>query len=34
MEFVVKVNAVEVGPAFYESTDNWHVTIGDSDQDR
>jgi GNAT superfamily N-acetyltransferase len=34
MEFVVKVNAVDVGTAFYENTDSWHVTIGDSDQDR
>jgi GNAT superfamily N-acetyltransferase len=34
MEFVVKVNALPVDPAFYESTDTWHVTLGDSDQDR
>jgi predicted N-acetyltransferase YhbS len=34
MEFVVKVNAAEVAPDFYEHTDNWHVTLGDSDQDR
>jgi hypothetical protein len=34
MEFVAKVNAVDVDPAFYENTDNWHVTLGDSDQDR
>ncbi|MEO8076861.1 MAG: GNAT family N-acetyltransferase [Acidobacteriota bacterium] len=34
MEFVVKVNAVDVEPAFYESVDTWHVTLGDSDQDR
>jgi hypothetical protein len=34
MEFVVKVNAIDVQPAFYENTDTWHVTIGDSDQDR
>jgi GNAT superfamily N-acetyltransferase len=34
MEFVVKVNGVDVEPAFYESTDRWHVTLGDSDQDR
>ena len=34
MEFVAKVNAVDVSPAFYENTDNWHVTLGDSDQDR
>jgi hypothetical protein len=34
MEFVVKVNAVDVEPAFYETIDGWHVTLGDSDQDR
>jgi len=34
MEFVVKVNAVDVEPAFYEDVDAWHVTAGDSDQDR
>jgi len=28
------VNAVDVGPEFYENTDNWHVTLADSDQDR
>jgi predicted N-acetyltransferase YhbS len=34
MQFVVKVNAVDVPEGFYEQTDNWHVTLGDSDQDR
>jgi GNAT superfamily N-acetyltransferase len=34
VEFVAKVNAVEVSPSFYENTDTWHVTLGDSDQDR
>lgn len=34
MEFVVKVNGVDVDPAFYERTDDWHITLGDSDQDR
>jgi GNAT superfamily N-acetyltransferase len=34
MEFVGKVNAVEVEPSFYETIDTWHVTLGDSDQDR
>jgi GNAT superfamily N-acetyltransferase len=34
MEFVVKVNALEVPPGFYEKVDDWHVTLGDSDQDR
>jgi hypothetical protein len=34
MEFVAKVNSVEVEPDFYENTDTWHLTLGDSDQDR
>jgi GNAT superfamily N-acetyltransferase len=34
MEFVIKVNGTEVGPDFYEDTSRWHVTLGDSDQDR
>jgi GNAT superfamily N-acetyltransferase len=34
MEFVAKVNAVDVQGDFYEEIDNWHVTLGDSDQDR
>ena len=34
MEFVAKVNGVNVPPSFYEETDAWHVTLGDSDQDR
>jgi GNAT superfamily N-acetyltransferase len=34
MEFVVKVNGVEVDPAFYQDTSRWHITLGDSDQDR
>jgi GNAT superfamily N-acetyltransferase len=34
MEFTIKVNEVEVPPSFYEDTDGWHVTLGDSDQDR
>ena len=34
MEFVVKLNAVDVPDAFYEDTDGWHITLGDSDQDR
>jgi GNAT superfamily N-acetyltransferase len=34
MEFTAKVNAVEVAPDFYRATDRWHVTLGDSDQDR
>jgi GNAT superfamily N-acetyltransferase len=34
MEFVAKVNAVRVPESFYKNTDDWHVTLGDSDQDR
>ena len=34
MEFVAKVNGADVPADFYTSTDRWHVTIGDSDQDR
>jgi hypothetical protein len=34
MEFVVKVNAIDLPAAFYQTTDTWHVTLGDSDQDR
>lgn len=34
MEFVAKINGVDVDAAFYQSTDRWHVTLGDSDQDR
>ncbi len=34
MEFVAKVNAVNLTGRFYEDTSRWHVTLGDSDQDR
>ena len=34
MEFVVKINDLDVPPLFYEDTEGWHVTLGDSDQDR
>ncbi len=34
IDFVAKINAVPVPEAFYASTDRWHVTLGDSDQDR
>jgi hypothetical protein len=34
MEFVLKVNAVSVAPDYYRHTARWHVTLGDSDQDR
>ena len=28
-----KINAVTVPPKFYKDTDDWHITLGDSDQD-
>lgn len=34
MEFVAKVNTENVPADFYKSTEHWHVTLGDSDQDR
>ena len=34
MEFVVKINAAQIALDFYENTDGWHITLGDSDQDR
>jgi hypothetical protein len=34
VQFVAKINGIDVPPAFYEDTDRWHVTLGDSDQDR
>jgi len=34
MELVVKINAVPVPAEFYTDTSRWHVTLGDSDQDR
>jgi GNAT superfamily N-acetyltransferase len=34
MGFVVKINGLDLEPSFYENTDTWHVTLGDSDQDR
>ena len=34
IELVAKINAVAVDPDFYARTGGWHVTFGDSDQDR
>ncbi len=34
VQLVAKVNAVNVPPEFYKKTDRWHITLGDSDQDR
>ncbi|MBM3778895.1 MAG: hypothetical protein FJW23_11795 [Acidimicrobiia bacterium] len=33
LDVAVKLNAVQVPGAFYEATDGWHVTYGDSGQD-
>ena len=34
LDVSVKVNAVQVPKGFYDDTDNWHITQGESDQDR
>lgn len=34
VEFVAKINGLEVPESFYDDTSGWHVTLGDSDQDR
>jgi GNAT superfamily N-acetyltransferase len=34
MEFVARINAVDVPASFYRDTSRWHVALGDSDQDR
>jgi GNAT superfamily N-acetyltransferase len=34
VEFTARINAVPVPADFYERTDDWHITLGDSDQDR
>ena len=34
MEFTVKINDAPVPDDFYQHLDCWHVTLGDSDQDR
>ena len=34
IELVTKINAVPVPADFYTQTDDWHITFGDSDQDR
>ena len=33
MEFFAKINDAVVPAGFYDSTDHWHITLGDSDQD-
>jgi len=34
MELVAKINAIDVPATYYKDTSRWHVTLGDSDQDR
>ena len=34
LQFVVKLNALAPPADFYTRTDRWHITLGDSDQDR
>jgi hypothetical protein len=34
LQFVVKLNALAPPSDFYTRTDQWHITLGDSDQDR
>lgn len=34
VEFFAKINAIDVHDDFYTQLDAWHVTLGDSDQDR
>jgi hypothetical protein len=34
LEVSVKVNAVQVPRGFYDDTEGWHITSGDSEQDR
>jgi len=34
LPLAAKINAVGVPAKFYKETDDWHVTLGDSDQDR
>jgi GNAT superfamily N-acetyltransferase len=34
LPLAVKINAVNVPVTFYKETDDWHITLGDSDQDR
>jgi GNAT superfamily N-acetyltransferase len=33
IEFVAKINAIDVPPGYYTGRDSWHVTLGDSDVD-
>ena len=34
MDFTAKVNRTELPSSFYANTDEWHITLGDSDRDR
>ena len=33
LTMAIKINAIDVPPSFYKETDDWHITLGDSDQD-
>ncbi|MBI4475855.1 MAG: GNAT family N-acetyltransferase [Acidobacteria bacterium] len=34
LQFAIKINAIELSSEFFQHTDGWHFTLGDSDQDR
>jgi hypothetical protein len=34
LQLTAKINALDLPPDFYADLDGWHVTFGDSDQDR
>lgn len=34
MQFCLRIHSDHMGPGYYEDTSRWHVTFGDSDQDR
>jgi GNAT superfamily N-acetyltransferase len=34
LQLTAKINALDLPPDFYDDIDGWHVTFGDSDQDR
>lgn len=34
LQFTIKINALAVAADFFQHTDRWHFTLGDSDQDR
>ncbi|MGH8679376.1 MAG: hypothetical protein ACREUQ_13630, partial [Burkholderiales bacterium] len=34
LQLMAKINTLDLPPDFYDDIDLWHVTLGDSDQDR